>query len=538
MRGCANPTSRAARGRPWTPLKSRAARVAGLLLALWGLPPRAEADANEEPYYRLETIPIPEGISLEVGGLAFWPDEGRASTASSKAEGPVPGGTLLVATRRGDVWTVRKPEPASSRSSPAPHEGVGPPPLTAGGFQWRLFASGLHEPLGVWPGKVGEIFVVQRPELTRIRDTDGDGRADSFEAICAAWGISGNYHEFAFGPVRDAEGSFWGTLNLAHHEAEFGEMDSIAPFRGWTFKVTAKGEFTPWSVGLRSPNGIGIAPKGDIFYTDNQGGWVGTSFLAHVTRGAFHGHPAGLRWDTSFRGDPGKTPLNELDAKRKRPAVLFPHGAMGQSPSQPLWDTTAGKFGPFAGQVFVGDQTKSTVMRASLEKVAGEWQGACYPFRAGFQCGNNRLAFGADGSLWVGQTERGWGAVGGKPWGLERLAWTGRVPMEIHTMSLTKTGFDLVFTKPVDPGSVRAPAFSMQRYFYEYHKAYGSPQMDVAPVAVREARVSADRRRVSLTLPALTAERIYELHIQGLRAADGSELLHPVAYYTLNRKAP
>ena len=60
-------------------------------------------------------------------------------------------------------------------------------------------------------------------------------------------------------------------------------------------------------------------------------------------------------------------------------------------------------------------------MRVALEKVAGQWQGAVFPFRAGFQSGNNRLAFAPDGSLWVGQTDRGWGATGGKEFGLQRL---------------------------------------------------------------------------------------------------------------------
>ena len=43
-----------------------------------------------------------------------------------------------------------------------------------------------------------------------------DGRADAYETVCAAWGMSGNYHEYAYGLVRGADGAFFGTLNLAH----------------------------------------------------------------------------------------------------------------------------------------------------------------------------------------------------------------------------------------------------------------------------------------------------------------------------------
>jgi len=185
--------------------------------------------------------------------------------------------------------------------------------------------------------------------------------------------------------------------------------------------------------------------------------------------------------------------------------------------------TTAGKFGPFAGQLFVGDQSGSIVTRVALEKVNGEVQGACFPFRRGFASGPNRMAFAPDGSLWVGQTDRGWGAIGGRPHGLERVAWTGRVPFEILRMSATPEGFDLTFTRPVNPEGAAAPAaWSLQRYHYLYHATYGSPQVDVTAVPVKDVRVSADGLRVSLVLPELVPGRIYELHAQGVRAADGA----------------
>ena len=50
--------------------------------------------------------------------------------------------------------------------------------------------------------------------------------------------------------------------------------------------------------------------------------------------------------------------------------------------------------GAHAGQCFVGDQTQSRVMRVALETVNGVYQGACFPFREGLQCGVNRLTFG------------------------------------------------------------------------------------------------------------------------------------------------
>jgi len=485
---------------------------------------------GEARYYKLETVAVPSGIALEVGGMAFNGD-----------------GSLMVCTRRGEIWRyvnaalqaecakpglnraamLQQAGRDALRASSTTNEGrpqVGP---TGYGDKWELFATGLHEPLGLLTGKPGEVFVVQRSELTRITDTDGDGKADLFETLDQNCGVSGSQHAYIFGPVRDQEGNLWGAISGIG-------VSGPGKYFGWSFKVTPKGEFIPWSKGLRSPNGLCMTPDGDLFITDNQGEWMGTSPLHHVSKDAFHGHPQGLKWDPNFKGD--ATKAEELAKLRKLPAIQFPYGTMGQSLAEPVVDTTGGKFGPFAGQMFVCDESKCLVVRVALEKVDGEWQGACLPFRVGFQGGNNRAAFAPDGSLYVGQTDRGWGSTGGKSFGLQRLAWSGEVPFEIETMKLTADGFDVRFTRPVDKSAAATPAnWSLSHYHYLYRAAYGSPQQDITPVKVASATVSADGRTVRLKLPELRTGKLYELHHTNLRAADGSAPLHTSAYYTLNR---
>jgi len=462
--------------------------------ALAKLDERLDADfaaAVERTYWKIETIETPKDNVFEVGGMGFWPD-----------------GTLVCCTRRGDIWTLKDKA-------------------------WKRFASGLHEPLGLWPGAVGEVWCVQRPELTRVKDEDGDGEADLFETVSADWGLSGQYHEFAFGPARDKDGNLWGTLNVDFWNGAVG--GARAKWRGWSFKVTPKGEFVPVSTGLRSPDGLGVSPDGDVFVTDNQGDYVGTSPIYHVTPGAFHGHPAGLKWEKSFEGDPYKLPMDKMKEKRKPAAALLPHGILGHSPTQVTWDTTGGKFGPYDGQMFVGDQTQCIVTRVALEKVDGEWQGAAILFRAGFQCGNHRTAWAPDGSLWIGQTDRGWGAIGGKPFGLQRVTWTGALPMDVRTMSLTEDGFELRFTKPVAREAVKPESFSFQRFHYNYWQTYGSPQVGNTPVAVKDVSVSEDGATVRVALAELAAGWVVEMNARGVAAADGTPLLHERAFYTLNR---
>jgi hypothetical protein len=387
---------------------------------------------------------------------------------------------------------------------------------------------------------------VQRPELTKLVDRDGDDVADEYTTVCDQWGVSGDYHEFAFGPAKDKQGNFFVTLNVGFG----GGHQSKSPWRGWCVKITPDGKMHPFATGLRSPNGINFSPEGDLFYADNQGEWVATCKLHHIKEGQYYGHPAGLRWvDQSpfagkiptkvasgmrFDGLAGKNGVSGMPPFTQ-PCIWFPYGRMGQSASEPRWDTTGGKFGPFAGQLFIGDQTKSNVMRVYLEKINGEYQGACFPFRSGGQCGINRIVFGPDGSMYIGQTNRGWGSLGGKDYGLQRIVYTGVEPFEIHSMKLTPAGFDLVFTQPVDPRlAEKLDSYSLKSFTHYYWSTYGSPEIDMRVETVAKATLGKDGKTVSLYVSGLRPGRIYELRTDGLRNASGEPVLHPEAYYTLN----
>jgi hypothetical protein len=433
-----------------------------------------------------------------VGGLGFSAD-----------------GTLYACSRRGEIWAHR---PASG-SSPA---------------RWWRFAAGLHEPLGLLVLGNGDLAVAQRPEVSRVRDTDGDGRADRVETITAAFGVSGNYHEYNYGPVRDSQGNLYGTLNLGWD----ARGTSTVPYRGWAYKITPQGRFVPFALGLRSPAGLAVSPGDELFVTDNQGDFMPASPLFHVEAGQFYGHPASLRWEAGYKGpeDAAELPVERFAGRRRLPAIWFVYGKLGHSPTEPTWDRTGGRFGPFAGQMLVGDQTKSLVTRVALEKVGGRYQGAVFPFRRGFGSGITRLAWDRSGRLWVGGTDRGWGAIGGRPFALETLSWTGKLPFEIKTMTLTRDGFELRFTKKVAPGgaAARPSSYALSHFGYHYWKTYGSPHVGVTPVPVKEAKVAPDGLSVRLVLPALVKERVYELVAKGLEAEDGAPLLHEEAFYTLN----
>jgi glucose/arabinose dehydrogenase len=458
----------------------------------------------EDDYYPVLRYQVPENVVLEPGAIEMLPDS-----------------KVAVASRRGEIWLIDNAydmDPNKARFS--------------------RFAHGLHEVLGLaW--KDGWLYVTQRGEVSRIKDSDGDGKANIFETVCDGWSINGDYHEYAFGSRFDREGNMWVVLCLT------GSFTSSNPFRGWCVRVALDGKMIPTCSGIRSPGGIGMNADGDMFYTDNQGPWNGTCGLKHLKPGGFMGHPDSFRWYTLAKnlGPAPTVPKSNsrlaIEARRVPelvlPPVLFPYGKMGQSASGIDCDLSGGKFGPFQKQLFVGDQTHSTVMRVFLEKVGGKYQGACFPFRKGLGSGTVPVRFGKDGSLFAGGTNRGWGSRGNKPFAIERIAWTGKVPFEIHEMRAKKDGFELTFTKAIDPKTAADPrSYSMQCYCYIYRAEYGSPVVDESKPAITRVEVAPDHKAVRLYVTGMVEGNIHELNASGIRSAEGVPLLHAEAYYTLN----
>jgi hypothetical protein len=170
-----------------------------------------------------------------------------------------------------------------------------------------------------------------------------------------------------------------------------------------------------------------------------------------------------------------------------------------------------------------------------LEKVGGDYQGACFPFlRDDSIEGANRFAFGADGALYVGLTNRGWAAGS---YGLRRVTWTGKMPLEIQKVELQADGFRVRFTRPVQAEAAgRVENYPLLHYRYEYHSGYGSDEMDKTPVRPVRVELATDRRSVKLVLPEVLAGKVYQIEVKDVVAeGDGARLRNEIAWYTLNR---
>ncbi len=473
-----------------------------LLLTIALLTPLFAAPTQEEFYLR-EEIPLPEGEVMEIGSIALMPEQ-----------------KVAVTTRRGDLWIC---------------EGAYQDDLSK--VKWTLAHRGLHEPLGMFY-QDGSLVLTQRPEVSKLTDTDKDGKIDSFETISADWGINGNYHEYAFGSPADKDGNVWVVLCLT------GSFNANSAWRGWCVRVTPDGEMIPTCSGIRSPGGIGFNADGDTFYTDNQGVWNGSSSLKWLKPGSFQGNPTG---NIFYPNQSDIKPLanqpndkSRITTERERipqfipPAVVLPHGKVGQSPTAVIHDHTSGKFGPFSDQVLVGEQTHSEVQRVFTEKIKGVYQGAVIKCLSGFRAGIIPMRLSDDGTLFVGGSNRGWASRGGKPFTFERVRWTGKTPFEILEMRAKPDGFILTFTEAVDPDSIKPESFSMAAWTYIYQSKYGSPEVDQATPSIKSVKVSPDGKSVRLYIDGLVKGHVHHLISNGVKSANGGELWHRDAYYTLN----
>ena len=467
--------------------------------------PEIEPNAREAGAYRIVDIPTPPGAVVESGSMLELPD-----------------GRLAIGTRRGEIYFVA---------------GAGTdPPMP----RWTLFASGLTEVFGLaW--RDGVLYATQQGELTRVLDTDGDGRADRFETVSDAWAW-GSEHEFTFGSGFDKDGAIW----TVHGLSDSYTSDRL--FRGWALRHFPDGRWEAMCSGLRSPGGIAFNAEGDVFYAESQGPWGSACTLKQLRKGGFMGHPISNKWWDQAPGmgprpaEPtgGDDGRRHIDAARipqlVLPSVTFPYKKMGQSASAVMRDVSGGKFGPFADQFLVADYTLSLVMRAEMEKVGDGYQGTCYPFRQGLATGLIGGTLTQGGHLFIGGSKRGWPVRGLSERALQRIDWTGLTPFEVRTTRATRDGFELTFTAPVDPKAAADPdSYGLETFTHHYYGAYGGPEIEHSDQRILSAKVSADGLVVRLTVDKLVVGHIHELHFPGVRDRAGKPLVHDVAYHTMNR---
>ncbi|MER6678245.1 ricin-type beta-trefoil lectin domain protein [Streptomyces sp. NPDC000983] len=390
-----------------------------------------------------------------------------------------------------------------------------------GQVTYKKIAQGLKEPMGI-KYVDGKLYVSEKHRLTELNDTNGDEVTDQYRTV-ATWPFGGNFHEFAFGLLYK-EGSFYLNLSVSINYGGATTDPQPAANRGTTIKVNKDtGAVSYVAGGLRTPNGIGWGPEGDMFVTDNQGGWLPSSKLVHIKQDRFFNH------HTNPDGPFDTRPVT-------KPVLWLPQNEIANSPSTPLQLSS----GPFAGQMLFGDVTYGGIQRGYLEKVGGEYQGAVFRLTQGLEAGVTRISVGPDGALYAGGLGAGgnWGQEGKLAFGLQKLTPNGANSFDIRAMRAVPGGFELEYTQPL---STQTASNLLQRYRIKQWRyvptaAYGGPKVDEETLTAQSATLSTDGRTVTLAIAGLKADRV--VHVRSPRpfsSSGGEALWSTEAWYTLNK---
>jgi cytochrome c len=386
---------------------------------------------------------------------------------------------------------------------------------------YKRIAFGLAEPLGV---KVvnDTIYVMQKQEMTRLIDTDGDDIIDEYQTLCDDWGATANFHEFGFG-LAYKDGYFYATLATAINPGGASTKPQH-PDRGKVVKVNKNtGEMSFVASGLRTPNGVGVGYGGDIYVADNQGDWLPASKIVHVRDGAWFGSRS-------------VDSMGSLKLTEALPLVWLPQDEIGNSPSTPL----ALDLGIYKGQMIHGEVTHGGVKRVFVEEVNGVRQGCVFRFIQGLEAGVNRMCWGPDGALYVGGIGNpgNWGHTGKLRYGLQRLAFNKKSTFEMLAVRAKANGMEIEFTEPVGAEASNKNLYEIKQWYYKPTHEYGGPKLGEKNLTVKSVTVSADQKKVFVEYDGQKANHMIYIHLKRHFISQlGQQIWSTEAWYTMNQVA-
>ncbi|HUF60853.1 MAG TPA: plastocyanin/azurin family copper-binding protein [Verrucomicrobiales bacterium] len=441
---------------------------------------RGQLGAGGGPYV-IDTLTIPYRDAnpfktpMRIGGFDILPD-----------------GRIAVCTLMGDVWLVSGVDEDLDE------------------ITWRRFASGLNQPLGLTV-REGEIHVIGRDQLTRLRDVNSDDEADFYECMTNRF-PTGAGDSFAQSLHQDDQGVFYWFIRANG----FG----VTRYRSGD-------EVECIATGLRGANGLGVSSDGEIVLAmPQEGDWQPASAIFEVGDGSYHGHP-GPRPEYGEQG-------------YQMPLCFIPRG-IDNSSGDAVFLPEDPRLGPLSGQI-VGTSFGYCQYYLILREEFGEQaQGGVMPLPGEFLSGAHRARFRPhDGHLYIAGTD-GWQSYAREDGSLQRVRYTGGPLTLARRVETRENGLLVTFNDAIAPASLEVSRAFCQQWNYVYSGAYGSQEYSVKqpgqpghdPVAIRGLHLLEDGRTVFVEMPQLHPVMQLHLYLE-LRTVDGRSIA-PGLYYSIFR---
>jgi mono/diheme cytochrome c family protein len=388
-----------------------------------------------------------------------------------------------------------------------------------------VFEEGLAAPYGLI-AEGNDLLVAHKPELLRLRDVDGDGRADVREVVADGWGYTEDYHDWTTGILRDSRGNLY--VGTGSDYAKPGRDREKAKWRGKVLRIDPQGNVTPLGHAFRYPTGLAITPDDQIFVSDNQGVQNTFNEINHLVEGASYGVPSLYE--------------ENADAPATVPAIQVPH-PWTRSVNGIFFLPPSGSPAAIAGHGIGCEYDNRFLVRFTLERVGETYQGAVYPFsfstpansRTGFigtLCG----AVSPRGDIYIGSIQdSGW--LGGANVGdIVRLRPNGKLPVGIREIRATAGRFAISFTGPIDKAAAaQTRNYDIAGYTRKWQGTYATPDSGRHKLEIQSVDVAEDGLSAVIHTSPQQPGHVYEINCGKIGPAGQTTLWPSVGHYTLNQ---
>ncbi|MEX2529512.1 MAG: DUF6797 domain-containing protein [Gemmatimonadota bacterium] len=479
-------------------------------------------EANQDAPESL--VNIPEHYPYTVDQITLPFDNPWGSWVRPTGFDFFPDGRAVVSTYAGDVWMA---------------DGIDD---DLGDIRWRRIATGLYDPMGV-KVKDGEIYVICRDRIMRLKDLNGDWETDFYESYFADTDVSDvPIQAYNFSLETDSQGNF-----LYAKAGQYTDNDEP----GNLIRVSPDGETQESvAIGFRAPNGLTVDPRDRIYVSDNQGNWMPANKISLIEEGGFYGYIPSIgssnRGGTKYRMRPNLAKYPEsgavLPLSFDKPIVWMPQ-AFDNSPGNGAW--TPEEWGPLGDRLIWTSFGKGWAYQVLMDQVDGTTQAAVSALPFQFDSGTQRAAINpADGQYYlIGLT--GWDDAFAQKYGsFDRIRYTGGEGFVLDAVKVRPNGVTLTFSQELNAEvATQAGNYRVKQWNYRWQQRYGSEDWSVEhpeqtgrdDVSVQRVELSEDGRTVLINILDDDLQPVDQMRIElTLESIDGERYTDTI-YLTIHK---
>ena len=479
--------------------------------AQWGDPivTKGKVSDNQADAYVVDTLGIPFNNKYEprmrIGAFDFFAD-GKAAA---------------VCTWDGDVWIVSGIDDGLQN------------------LQWKRFATGLHEPLGL---KIvdGKIYTVGDNQITRFHDLNGDGEADFLENFNNDWDATEGFHAFCFDLQTDPQGNFYFSMGCPVRAGGAG-FERLGRHHGCVLKISPSGdELSIFASGFRAPNGIGVGPNGEVTTGDNEGSFVPTAPLNWVKPGSFNGVVDSYKgervlkssaiegyeipysdWGEYRRSFMKRAGFQHFPKEAPKPLVwMSKKRGVDNSGGGQVW-VTSDKWGPLKDQLLHMSYGQSKLYVVLKEEKNGQMQGGVSRIPVDLSSSAMRARVNpGDGQLYVSGL-KGWQTNAKGNGGFDRIRYTGKPVHLPSSLQVKKDRIEIGFYELLSSAEANdLSKYKLGAWNLKWTSNYGSPEIPVNDLKLEKVELLEDGKTVALHVPNLRPAHMVQVDYE-LKSAVG-----------------